>query len=165
MTRAILILAALSIPLAGLCGATSHGVSSDEKAQPRVLSIDDRFALRRVEEPRISPDDTWVAFTVETTDLEKDDSETRIWMAPLSGGEAIIMTVGGSSAGEPRWSPDGRYLSFLSDRAKDTAQVFVLDRRGASDHQRRAGGRGPRVVARRETPGSGDRGPGSGRLI
>jgi dipeptidyl aminopeptidase/acylaminoacyl peptidase len=135
MRRTIPFLIALSIPLAGLCGEVSDEVEGEEKAQPRVLSIDDRFALRGVEDPRVSPDNAWVAFIVETTDLEKDDSETRVWMVPIAGGEAVKMTAGGSSASEPRWSPDGRYLSFLSDRAKDTDQVFVLDRRGGEARQ------------------------------
>jgi len=135
MRTTIPFLIALLVPLAGLCGARADEVEGDEKTEPRVLSVDDRFALRRVEEPRVSPDGVWVAFTVESMDLKKDDSETRVWMVPVAGGEAVIMTAGGSSAGEPRWSPDGRYLSFLSDRAKDTNQVFVLDRRGGEARQ------------------------------
>ena len=44
-----------------------------------------------------------------------------------------------SSVSEPRWSPDGRYLAFLSDREGATkvegAQVWLLDRRGGEAHQ------------------------------
>jgi len=135
MNRTHAILSMLMISLAGLCGAATQEPSEEENGQPRVLRIDDRFALRRVEEPRVSPDGVWVAFTVETIDLEKDESESRVWMAPVAGGEAVIMTAGGSSAGSPRWSPDGKYMSILSDRSKDKDQVFVLDRRGGEARQ------------------------------
>jgi dipeptidyl aminopeptidase/acylaminoacyl peptidase len=95
-----------------------------------MLTVDDYFAIRGVDAPEVSPDGKWVAFTVETTDLAQDDSETRVWMVPLAGGEPIPMTAEGSSASDPRWSPDGRYLSFLSGREGGTWQIWALDRRG-----------------------------------
>ncbi len=78
-----------------------------QEKKPRPLEVDDLFSIQRVGNPHISPDGQWVAYTVGSTDLEKDKSETRVWMIPASGGEAIPMTAKGSSAGQPRWSPDG----------------------------------------------------------
>jgi dipeptidyl aminopeptidase/acylaminoacyl peptidase len=135
MRASITFLSALLIPLAGVCGTAVQIDANEADAPPRPLKIDDRFALRSVKEPRVSPDGAWVAFTVETMDLKKDESESRVWMVPVAGGEAVVMTAGGSSADEPRWSPDGKYLSFLSDREKDIDQVFVLDRRGGEARQ------------------------------
>jgi len=54
----------------------------------------------------------WVAYTITEVDLEKDKSETRVWMVPVAGGDAMPMTAKGSSAFRPRWSPAGKYLSF-----------------------------------------------------
>jgi dipeptidyl aminopeptidase/acylaminoacyl peptidase len=55
-------------------------------------------------------------------------------MVSTSGGEAVPMTARGSSASRPRWSPDGKYLAFLSEREWELGskgpQVFTLDRRG-----------------------------------
>ena len=48
---------------------------------PRPMKVDDYFRFRDVGDPQISPDGTWVAYTIATTDLEKDSSETRIWMS------------------------------------------------------------------------------------
>jgi dipeptidyl aminopeptidase/acylaminoacyl peptidase len=116
--------------LTGVCGFAAQESAQEENGRPPTLQIEDRFALREVEEPRVSPDGVWVAFTVEAIDLEEDESETQVWMAPVAGGDALAMTAEGSSASQPRWSPDGKYLSFLSDRKKEKNQVFVLDRRG-----------------------------------
>lgn len=63
-----------------------------------------------------SPDGEWVAYTVTTTLEEEDRSRTRIWMAPAAGGEALPLTAESESSSSPKWSPDGRYLGFLSSR-------------------------------------------------
>jgi dipeptidyl aminopeptidase/acylaminoacyl peptidase len=95
------------------------------------LSIDDLLKLKTVGDPQISPDGQWIAFTVTEADLEKDETETRIWMIAESGGEMIPMTAKGYSASQPRWSPDNKYLSFLAKKKPDEkTQVWALDRRG-----------------------------------
>jgi dipeptidyl aminopeptidase/acylaminoacyl peptidase len=114
----------------GVVAADENQPTQQARVRSRMLTVDDYFAIRGVDAPEVSPDGKWVAFTVETTDLAQDDSETRVWMVPLAGGEPIPMTAEGSSASDPRWSPDGRYLSFLSGREGGTWQIWALDRRG-----------------------------------
>lgn len=106
-----------------------------ESQSRRVLTVDDLFEIRRVGDPQISPDGEWVAYTVQTTSLEDESSETRIWMVPSSGGEAIPMTAKGYSASRPKWSPDGKYLSFSASRGEDRTQVWVLNRLGGEAQQ------------------------------
>lgn len=110
----------------------------------RAITIDDLFALQEVGDPRVSPDGRWIAYTVTTTDLEKDKSATRLWMVPAAGGEPIAMTARGYSASSPRWSPDGKYLSFLAKRSEsgedkkeseDKVQVWALNRLGGEAQQ------------------------------
>jgi dipeptidyl aminopeptidase/acylaminoacyl peptidase len=78
----------------------------------------------------MSPEGAWVAYAVTETRLADDKSETRVWMVPRAGGEAVPLTRTGSSASRPRWSPDGKYLAFLAARDTAKTQVWVLDRRG-----------------------------------
>jgi dipeptidyl aminopeptidase/acylaminoacyl peptidase len=106
-------------------------------APKRNLQIDDLFRLKNVGNPQLSHDSRWVAYTVQTSNLKEDKSETQIWMAPTDGGEPIPLTAKGTSASHPRFSPEGKYLAFLSARPdagedKDDAktQVWLLDRRG-----------------------------------
>ena len=40
-----------------------------------------------------------------------------IWTIPASGGEAVQVTEGTNIDWDPVWSPDGRYLYFVSDRS------------------------------------------------
>jgi len=116
----------------GLARAATFG---QEGRDTRNLIIDDYFRIHRVSDPQISPDGMWVAFVVSTMDLEEEKSESRIWMVPVEGGEAIPMTAKGSSASRPQWSPDGKYLSFLAARDEDKAQVWTLFRKGGDSVQ------------------------------
>ena len=95
------------------------------------LTIDDYFELKSVGSPVISPDGKWVAYTITETDYEDDSRETRIWMKSTSGGEALPMTAKGYSAGNPQWSPDGKYLTFTASRGDvEKTQVWTLNMMG-----------------------------------
>src|SRR5580693_2277452 len=118
-----------------LAGATAGG---------RVLSVDDYFRIKEVGDPQISPDGKWVAYTVETTDLKDDKNRRRIWMVPSGGGNAIPLTDENDSSSHPRWSPDGKYIAFLSaregsggddDEEKGKKQVWILNREGGEAQQ------------------------------
>ena len=111
--------------------------SSSVIAQTRPVTIDDLFTLKHVEGPVISPEGDWVAFTVEETLYDQQDTETRIWMVSVDGETLLPMTARGYSASHPRWSPDGRYLSFMASRGLTDAtnQVWILDRRGGEARQ------------------------------
>ena len=82
--------------------------------------------------PTLSPDGDWVAFTVSAMDVDVDRSDTDVYMASTVdlGAEALRLTTSDRSETSPRWSPDGRYLAFLSSRDGDLTQVWLLDRRG-----------------------------------
>jgi dipeptidyl aminopeptidase/acylaminoacyl peptidase len=104
--------------------------SPADNSIPRALTVDDYFRIHRVSDPQISPDGNWVAYAVRERDLDADESETRIWMSPTSEGKALPMTAEGNSASHPRWSPDGKYLAFLSSRDEGKTQVWTLYRQG-----------------------------------
>jgi dipeptidyl aminopeptidase/acylaminoacyl peptidase len=111
--------------------AAGPAVGQDEKAaMPRSLTVDDYFRILAVDEPQISPDGKWVAYTVTTSDIEKDELTSRIWMVPSAGGDPVPMTAEARYASHPRWSPDGRFLSFLAAPEGGKDQVWTLFRKG-----------------------------------
>jgi dipeptidyl aminopeptidase/acylaminoacyl peptidase len=103
-----------------------------QSAGRRPLKIDDLYTLLEVGNPEVSPDGQWVAYTVTGIDKEADKKETRIWMVSWDGSQHVRLTSGPESETSPRWSPDGKYISFLSSRPGKAkgSQVWVLDRRG-----------------------------------
>jgi dipeptidyl aminopeptidase/acylaminoacyl peptidase len=109
-----------------LAGALSLWILT-AAAQPHPFRVEDMQKLARVGEVRISPDGLWAAFTVTSSDVAKNRSVTNLWRVPTAGGDAQQLTfVDQGSNGTPRWSPDGRYLYFLSSRVDDKSQVFRL---------------------------------------
>lgn len=105
--------------------------------QSRVLKVEDVHQERRVADPQVSPDGAWVAYTVAATDVAGDKSDTDVWMSSWDGAAKIRVTSSKENESSPRWSPDSKWLSFLSARAaKDKGtQVWLLPRAGGEASQ------------------------------
>ena len=120
-----------------VCTALLWGILAAQAAigqapSQRKLRVDDVNRLRVVADPQISPDGGWVAYTVTVPDTVEDQDNSDVWMASWDGTRNIRLTSSKASEHAPRWSPDGRYLTFLSDRgdAREVDQVWLLDRTG-----------------------------------
>src|SRR5207344_356339 len=87
----------------------------------RPIHLNDLARLKTVGDPQVSPDGKWVAYTVGAADAEKDKRDTDLWMASWDGAEQLrLTTTPDSNETVPRWSPDNRYLAFLSARGDET---------------------------------------------
>src|SRR5437667_12509545 len=104
-------------------------------AVARNITIDDYFQIRDVSQPEISLDGQWVVYAVRTCMLKEDKNEQRLWMVSTHGGDPISLTAEGVSSSHPRWSPDGKYLAFLSSRNNGKTQVWLLNRMGGEAQQ------------------------------
>jgi dipeptidyl aminopeptidase/acylaminoacyl peptidase len=112
------------------CTLAQESATKSAPTVPRSITIDDYFQIRDVAQPELSPDGQWVAYAVRTRMLKEDKNEQRLWMVSTHGGDSIPLTAEGVSSSHPRWSPDGKYLAFLSARNSGKNQVWLLDRRG-----------------------------------
>ena len=90
---------------------------------PRIYSI-----LTLVEDAQFSPDGSTVAFVpqVDRWAQEADAYRSEIWVVPTAGGDVRAFTTGPREDAHPRWSPDGRWLAFLSNRAGEKKQLWLM---------------------------------------
>jgi len=80
-----------------------------------------------VTDAQISPDGRRIAFVVTSLSEERDEYLSNIWLVDAAGGEPRRFTTGPRRDIEPRWSPDGTRLAFLSERApKEKLQLYVM---------------------------------------
>ena len=118
------------------CAAVSLALAADAPKK-RDITLDDLARLQRVGPPVVSPDGQWVLYTVSQIDAKEDKSETDLWMVKWDGSVHLQLTFGKEGASAPRFSPDGRFISFMSSRPGPAKgeQVWVLDRRGGEAQQ------------------------------
>src|SRR5438105_4029184 len=99
----------------------------------RPFTPEELLATRRIDDPQISPDGKQVAFTVRQKSLEANRDVKDVWIVPFQGGPARQFTRDGRSE-HPRWSPDGKRLLVVGQRAgQEQAQLWLYDLEGGGD--------------------------------
>jgi dipeptidyl aminopeptidase/acylaminoacyl peptidase len=98
------------------------------------LTVEDMLAMQRVSEPAVSPDGKSVAFSVRDTDYEANRGRMDIWLASVDGATVRRLTTHPDNDTEPRWSPDGRFIYFMSTRS-GSSQVWRIAAAGGEAEQ------------------------------
>ena len=91
----------------------------------RPFTPEELLATRRPDDPQVSPDGRWVAFTVRVKSLAENRDVRDVWAVPAQGGTPRQLTRDGKSE-QPRWSPDGRTLLVASSRSGE-GQLWLYD--------------------------------------
>lgn len=104
-------------------------------APRRVPTVDDLLTIKSVGGTQISPDGKWVAYTIGYGDFKQDAFVTQIFLVNSETGKSIQLTRGDKSSANPRWSPDGQWLAFLSNRVEDKNQIFLINPTGGEAQQ------------------------------
>jgi dipeptidyl aminopeptidase/acylaminoacyl peptidase len=115
--------ALLALLLASAAGA---------QAPKRPLQLDDLFRVRTVRDAQVSPDGQWVAYVVSQLDSARDRANSDIHMTSWDGTRTLQLTHSPDAESAPRFSPDGRYISFVATRgdSRNGGQIWLLDRAG-----------------------------------
>ena len=111
---------------------SSPASPSATTGQPRNLKPEDYAGLRDVDEPKFSADGNLVVYILKTADVEKDKVAGNLWLAKWDGSENRPLTYGNNDQSHPRWSPDGKWIAFLSGRDDENEidQLWILPTNG-----------------------------------
>lgn len=94
-------------------------------AQNHVPTFEEVISLRSVGNVQISGDGKDIAFTVSTTDWTDNRYDSEIWLSHSGNKPFRLTNTTKNSSSYPRFSPDGKWISFMSDRGNKN-QIYVI---------------------------------------
>ncbi len=104
------------------------------------VTVDDLLALHIAGDPQLSPDGLLIAFTVHQCNAETNITSSATWLVESKAGKTQApRQLTSAEPGKhhdvaPRWSPDGQFLAFLSDRS-GSMQLYLLPLQGGEARQ------------------------------
>jgi len=114
---------ALSVCLAMSCaiGAATPAVPT---APSRLFEGKDLFGLQWATDPQIHPDGRSIAYVRNSFEVMTDKSRQSIWLIDVGSGQQSPLVAGAGTHQQPRWSPDGTRIAFISS-AEGRTQLYV----------------------------------------
>jgi len=120
--------------LLSFCITTLVGSIQAMALDTHPFSVHDLVAMDRISDPKVSPDGKWVVFVLRKTDLNANRGRTDLWLVGENGAGLRQLTTDPASDDNPRWSPDGKSIFFLSTRS-GSSQVWRLPLEGGEARQ------------------------------
>ncbi len=100
----------------------------------RPMELEDLFRSKRLSDPQLSPDGKSVAYVVADVLKAENRTTTDIWIVPSAGGAPRRLTDAPRHDRHPRWSPDGKWILFESNRGGSN-QVYIVAAGGGEPRQ------------------------------
>jgi dipeptidyl aminopeptidase/acylaminoacyl peptidase len=111
----------------------SYAATADAQQAKRAFELKDWYRLTTLSAPAMSPDGGRVAFTVQTANEKDNKYHREVWVVSTicsptarAACEPVRYTSPGTESSSPRWSPDGRFLIFSSQRQGGRGSTWML---------------------------------------
>jgi dipeptidyl aminopeptidase/acylaminoacyl peptidase len=92
----------------------------------RPMTFEDLQKMKRLGETAVSPDGKWLIYSATTVDLDQNKKTAELFVQPVAGGEAKLLTVSKPGDSGPQFAADGHSVLFLSGR-DGSQQVWLAD--------------------------------------
>lgn len=99
------------------------------------FTVEDLYDLAWLEDVQLSPDGRYIAFVRVAVDRVANSYRRAIYLAPTADGPARRFSAGRGQDRQPRWSPDGSRLAFVSNRDDEAGQIYVIRMDGGEAQQ------------------------------
>lgn len=94
---------------------------------PNLITAEDLYQFELITDARIAPNGRTTICTIQRVDRKTEKKHSNLWLADTQTGQLRQFTYGDWSDSSPRWSPDGRTIAFLSNRADEKqAQLYLI---------------------------------------
>ncbi len=103
--------------------AAQEAAKTAQAPASTVPTIDQSLEWQSAYNPKISPDGKRVVYEVQKANWEENAFERNLWIGEIATGETHALTTAKKSSTNPAWSPDGKWIAFLSDRPGQIAQT------------------------------------------
>ncbi len=119
-----------------------------DRSESHPFSVHDMLAMKRISDPRVSPDGRRIVFVLTSFDVQESKSTADLWLVGTDGSGLRRLTSHSAKDGNPRWSADGKAVWFISTRGDGSAQSKAGGSSGQSQVWRIAvdGGEAERVT-------------------
>jgi dipeptidyl aminopeptidase/acylaminoacyl peptidase len=102
-------------------------------AEPtHVPGLAESLSRTAIRAPALSPDAKFVAYLKRETNWKDNEFVSQLWLTNVTSGRSTQLTRGHNSAGPAQWSPDGRWLAFVTDRESTSLEPLPPARSDAS---------------------------------
>lgn len=132
----------LRISATGIIIATCLPASLPAAVPMGPPTIVQSLEMRLLGNPKVAPDGQRVIFEQSRTDWKSNAFQTDLFMATIGGGAPRLLTNGVTSAKDADWSPDGKWIAFMSDRPgllpdspSEKAQLYIMSADGGEARQ------------------------------
>jgi len=125
-----------------VCLAARQAAPAPTASNSTTPTIDQSLEMKSAFSPEISPDGKRVVYEVSRTNWEDNAFERDLWIADAATGESHQLTASKKSSTNAAWSPDGKWIAFLSDRPGQLSgspegkkQIYVISADGGEARQ------------------------------
>ena len=79
-------------------------------------TLEESIGIKTADFPKISPDAKYVVYSVSEADWQQNAYISHLWLADIAVGRVFQLTRGSKSSHDAGWSPDGRWVAFITER-------------------------------------------------